>query len=275
MATYATLPETTAAEDQQPRRFKVLVGGAAIAAFVLGALAATATVAAAPPSQTNLRSSGAEQIRLKEDPDWCLAVENHRTVSQYSRLEIDECKPNRDAAKYGQAFHPFTNNDGKLQIRYVGAQIDNMDLCVSAPMEKGSDIDYHSSFYLDKCAAGQGRLRGEQFSYYHSHRGIGTFKLNSRTLESKDLCMTVKDDKLKDRQPIVGFKCTGNGGRLDRKQLWTIGGSTPRPPTPAPRPVGQKCGDTCFRDSDCLTSGGFGCTRCAGWDTGAHGVCVP
>ena len=55
MATYATLPETTAAEDQQPRRFKVLVGGAAIAAFVLGALAATATVAAAPASQTNLR----------------------------------------------------------------------------------------------------------------------------------------------------------------------------------------------------------------------------
>ena len=87
--------------------------------------------------------------------------------------------------------------------------------------------------------------------------------------------MTVKDDKLKDRQPIVGFKCTGNGGRLDRKQLWTIGGSAPRPPTPAPRPGGQKCGDICFRDSDCLTSGGFGCTRCAGWDTGAHGVCVP
>ena len=90
----------------------------------------------------------------------------------------------------------------------------------------------------------------------------------------QDLCMTVKDDKLKDRQPIVGFKCTGNGGRLDRKQLWTIGGSAPPPPTPAPRPVGKKCGDICFTDSDCDTSGGYGCTRCSGYDVGAHGVCV-
>ena len=146
-------------------------------------------------------------------------------------------------------------------------------------MEKTSDIQYHASFYLDKCAAGQGRLRGEQFSYYHSHGGIGTFKLNSRTLESKDLCMTVKDDKLKDRQPIVGFKCTGNGGRLDRKQLWTIGGSTPRPPTPAPiwAPVREKCGDTCYSDSDCrLTPGGLGCAHCSDYIyPGAHGICVP
>ena len=86
--------------------------------------------------------------------------------------------------------------------------------------------------------------------------------------------MTVKDDKLKDRQPIVGFKCTGNGGRLDRKQLWTMGRSAPPPPTPAPRPVGKKCGDICFTDSDCDTSGGYGCTRCSGYDVGAHGVCV-
>ena len=102
-------------------------------------------------------------------------------------------------------------------------------------------------------------------------------KLNSRTLESKDLCMIVKDGKLKDRQPIVGGRCR-YGGRVTaaerRAQLWTIGGSTPPPPTPAPRPVGKKCGDICFTDSDCDTSGGYGCTRCSGYDVGAHGVCV-
>ncbi|CAH0376603.1 unnamed protein product [Pelagomonas calceolata] len=273
MATYATLPETTAAEDQQPRRFKVLVGGAAIAAFVLGALAATATSVAAPPSATNLRSSAIDQIRLKEDPNWCLAVENHRTVSQYSRLEIYECKPKRDAAQYGQSFKPFTNSDGKMQIRYVGAQIDNSVLCVSAPM-KGYEYQKKDSFYLDDCGSpAAGTAAGEQFSYYHSNGGIGTFKLNSRALESQDICMKVKDGKLKDRQAIVGAKCTGNGGVFDTAQLWTIGGSAPRPPTPAPRPGGQKCGDICFRDSDCLTSGGFGCTRCSSYDVGAHGTC--
>ena len=86
--------------------------------------------------------------------------------------------------------------------------------------------------------------------------------------------MKVKDGKLKDPQPIVGERCTGHGGVFDTAQLWTIGGSAPRPPTPAPRPGGQKCGDICFRDSDCPTSGGFGCTRCSSYDTGAHGVCV-
>ena len=39
-----------------------------------------------------------------------------------------------------------------------------------------------------------------------------------------------------------------------------------------PSPGGQTCGNVCFKDSDCLTSGGFGCTRCSSYDTGAHGT---
>ena len=42
---------------------------------------------------------------------------------------------------------------------------------------------------------------------------------------------------------------------------------------PTPSPGGQTCGNVCFKDSDCLTSGGFGCTRCSSYDTGAHGTC--
>ena len=42
---------------------------------------------------------------------------------------------------------------------------------------------------------------------------------------------------------------------------------------PTPSPGGQSCGKVCFKDSDCLTSGGFGCTRCSSYDTGAHGTC--
>ena len=44
-------------------------------------------------------------------------------------------------------------------------------------------------------------------------------------------------------------------------------------PAPTPSPGGQTCGNVCFKDSDCLTSGGFGCTRCSSYDTGAHGTC--
>ena len=92
-------------------------------------------------------------------------------------------------------------------------------------------------------------------------------KLNSRTLESKDLCMIVKDGKLKDRQPIVGGRCR-YGGRVTaaerRAQLWTIGGSTPPPPS---NPCGMPCNDDWECDSSkCGVHG----TRCAGhcWKKG-------
>ena len=97
-----------------------------------------------------------------------------------------------------------------------------------------------------------------------AHWGIGTFKLNSRALEWQDICMKVKDGKIKDRQSIVGAKCTGNGGVFDTAQLWTIGGSTPPPPS---NPCGMPCNDDWECDSNKCGVGG---TRCAGhcWKKG-------
>ena len=65
----------------------------------------------------------------------------------------------------------------------------------------------------------------------------------------------------------MGERCK-YGGRVTpaerRAQLWTIGGSTPPPPS-------NPCGKPCTEDKDCNGNGGFfgntclvGGTRCAG-----------
>ena len=63
---------------------------------------------------------------------------------------------------------------------------------------------------------------------------------------------------------LVGAKCTGNGGVFDTAQLWTIGGSTPPPPS---NPCGMPCNDNWECDSNKCGVGG---TRCAGhcWKKG-------
>ncbi len=61
-------------------------------------------------------------------------------------------------------------------------------------------------------------------------------------------------------------RCTGNGGVFDQAQLWTIGGSTPPPPS-------NPCEKTpCTEDWECdSNSCGVGGTRCDGhcWKKGA------
>ena len=81
---------------------------------------------------------------------------------------------------------------------------------------------------------------------------------------TQKFCIGGPDGKLNDNVNVESDEC-----RTKYKVKYLSGPA----PAPTPSPGGQTCGNVCFKDSDCLTSGGFGCTRCSSYDTGAHGTC--
>ena len=92
----------------------------------------------------------------------------------------------------------------------------------------------------------------------------GTYEGYLDYVLTPNLCVGGPDGRLNDNVNVESDEC-----RTKYKVKYLSGPA----PAPTPSPGGQSCGNVCFKDSDCLTSGGFGCTRCSSYDTGAHGTC--
>ena len=102
---YSTIPEEPSADDSllpKPKtNLKRLAGGAAVASFVLGILAATA-IASAGESRSAAFSAvdsahhvitGNTQIKLLSDPTKCLAVDNHNSAAPGNKIVMYDCNP--------------------------------------------------------------------------------------------------------------------------------------------------------------------------------------
>ena len=76
MATYSTVPEEPLVADKpQGKSIKALVIGAAVASFVLGALAATVATPSAPRASAALYEHEAK-IKMELYPNKCVAVDD-------------------------------------------------------------------------------------------------------------------------------------------------------------------------------------------------------
>ena len=113
-----------------------------------------------------------------------------------------------------------------------------------------------------KWIANQGGQR-QQITLPGSGASSGTYKGYLDYVLTPNLCVGGPDGRLNDNVNVESDEC-----RTKYKVKYLSGPA----PAPTPSPGGQTCGNVCFKDSDCLTSGGFGCTRCSSYDTGAHGT---
>ena len=119
---YSTIPEEPSADDSllpKPKtNLKRLAGGAAVASFVLGIMAATA-IASAGDSRGAFSAvdtahhviTGNTQIKLLSDPTKCLAVDNHNSAAPGNKIVIYDCNPKWAKKDEGQA---FTYTAGKI-----------------------------------------------------------------------------------------------------------------------------------------------------------------
>jgi len=120
---YSTIPEEPSADDSllpKPKtNLKRLAGGAAVASFVLGILAATA-IASAGESRSAAFSAvdsahhvitGNTQIKLLSDPTKCLAVDNHNSAAPGNKIVMYDCNKKWAKKDEGQA---FTYTAGKI-----------------------------------------------------------------------------------------------------------------------------------------------------------------
>ena len=97
---------------------------------------------------------------------------------------------------------------------------------------------------------------GNPYNDEHVQWDTSTKQIKVIDSKGKDLCLTVAST-----HKLFWYTCDNSD-----LEKWQIG-DAPRPPTPSPG--GDKCGDTCLRDSDC----GGDCTRCIFYRTTAHGNC--
>ena len=254
MATYNTLPVSADVEADKPllsRDIKVnaktLIGGAAIAAFVLGALAATAVSTTPSIRGADFHSSSSGdlvQIADARTNTKCMEV-----LAPYKngKIGVKPCN-----GKQSQLFH---YNEHKGQIRFTNYK--GEEFCVDAL--GGGSFRAGDSIGLYKCKSGDKNsiwtTTSEQAIVLKSKFGGDT------------ICMTQEGNSVKG-----GTECSSKYG-LPSTAQWNIQKPSKPAPAPTPSPGGQSCGKVCFKDSDCLTSGGFGCTRCSPYDTGAHGTC--
>ena len=104
----------------------------------------------------------------------------------------------------------------------------------------------------------------QQITLPGSGASSGTYEGYLDYVLTPNLCVGGPDGRLNDNVNVESDEC-----RTKYKVKYLSGPA----PAPTPSPGGQSCGNVCFKDSDCLTSGGFGCTRCSSYDTGAHGTC--
>jgi hypothetical protein len=119
---YSTIPEEPADAPllAKPKtNIKRLAGGAAVASFVLGILAATAIASAGVSRGAALSAvdsahhivTGNTQIKLLSDPTKCLAVENHNSAAPGNKIVMYDCNPKWAKKDEGQA---FTYTAGKI-----------------------------------------------------------------------------------------------------------------------------------------------------------------
>ena len=114
-----------------------------------------------------------------------------------------------------------------------------------------------------KWIANQGGQR-QQITLPGSGASSGTYEGYLDYVLTQKFCIGGPDGRLANNVNVESDEC-----RTKYKVKYLSGPA----PAPTPSPGGQTCGNVCFKDSDCLTSGGFGCTRCSSYDTGAHGTC--
>jgi len=233
MASYSTMNTilAAAAEAETPLmqrdikiNTKTLVGGAAVAAFALGALGATAMSSpAAQPAPAALYASSSydaswTNIELSRDTSKCLAGTDSNVP-----LSVVDCAPH-----FG-VFEQDRYADGTFTLKSSG-------LCVTALRDDSPEFEAGQPFGLFNC--------NDAYADYQLFESTGS----ELKLASSDLCITT------DGTEVLAAVCGGRDQSFRLVQSAPAPSPRPRPsPRPAPRPSSHKYpnGHSCKNNSDC------------------------
>ena len=265
MSSYSTINADVEAEqpliNAPKRNVKALIGGAAIAAFVLGALAATAVTSSPGLRGAAFHSSSVERVQIKtaSDHHMCMEVEGGKGLNK-AKLAYWPCT----TMTPGQVFE-YDEKNG--QIRYDGMCVDFFG---------GSSARAGNDFGLYKCKKGD-----RNSNLIWEKNGDQTITLKSK-FGGETICMTAMQI-FGGTKYIKGESCGPDG--VTKLQQWNlIPASTPvPPPTPSPAtydcpwsPFGLGEDKPCTTDRDCtwLGSPAGMCSKCHKI-SGARAICGP
>ena len=265
---YSTIAADVEAEqpliNNAPKRnAKLLVGGAAAAAFVLGFFAVTAT--SSPGLLGAAFHSSAERVQIKTATDhgMCMAVQEGKAV-KHAKLVYEPCTTKTP----GQVFD-YDKKNG--QIRYDGMCVDALG---------GASFTAGGNFGLYKCKKGD-----RNSALVVADTGDQTITLKSQ-FGGETICMTAMQI-YGGTKYIKGEACRGNEGVVPLQQWNLIPASTPVPP-PTPGTATYDCpwspkrqgkDKPCMTDAQCngawLGPGAHMCSKCHNSVVGARAICGP
>jgi len=251
MNTYNTVPADSEAmllakpKTQTP--LKTILGGAAVASFVLGCLAATATTGSVAPKTTSFDEQAIERqmapqftptgnnyaIKSAADMTQCLDVSG---AGKGSPLAFSTCTSHAGTT---MEFQRWVSEDGTFQLRHSG-------YCVTALRGDDADIVDGDAFGLWSCD-----YKYEAFQNF----GSSNFPYKEELyLEAPTgFCLTMSEDATAVAEP-----CSESANQEFYVQQQVPVRPTHKPhsaptPRPVPRPSSHKYpnGHSCSKDSEC------------------------